>query len=166
MSAAQPEGSALSDDESRAYDGLLALVPGVATTSVVRITRVQQFGNAIAFLVQSPEPLDWKRTSVKVLRSPANRSTEVPISVLRKADGSGLMIVSTGPTPSGSFWPQDEYRFVFTYRRDNRVNDGNSDVLSEAGVTSPEVVTIIVPWPTPTQRKEMVEEIDKVLVPA
>jgi hypothetical protein len=84
VSAAQPDGSALSDDESRAYDGLLALVPGVATTSVVRITRVQQFGNAIAFLVQSPEPLDWKRTSVKVLRSPANRSTEVPISVLRR----------------------------------------------------------------------------------
>lgn len=164
VSAAQPDGSALSDTESRAYDGLLALVPGVTTTPVVRVTRVEQDGDAIAFLVQSPEPLDWKRTSVKVLRSPANRSTEVPISVLRKADGSGLMIVSPGPTPSGSLWPQDEYRLVFTYRRDNRANDPNSDVLSEAGITLPETVTITLPWET--QVKKSAEEVNELLVPA
>jgi hypothetical protein len=154
----------MSDDESRAYDGLLALVPEVAATPVVRVTRVQQNGDAIAFLVQSPEPLDWKRMSVKLLHSPLQRSNEVLINLLRKSDGSGFIIVSTGPTPSGSFLPQDEYRLVLTYRRDNRTNDRNSDVLSEAGITAPETATLILPWPT--QQKQSAKELAELLVPA
>jgi hypothetical protein len=73
------------------------------------------------------------------------------------------MIVSTGPTTSGSFISQDEYRLVLTYRRDNRPNDRNSDVLSEAGSTAPEIVTLTLPWPT--QQKQKVEAIAE-LVPA
>jgi hypothetical protein len=154
VSAAQPDGSVLGDDESRAYDGFLTLVPDVAATPVVRITRVQQAGEAIAFLVQSPEPLDWDRTSVKVLRADFSdsRYNEVQINVLRKTDGSGLMIVSPGPTPSGSVLPQGKYRLVFTYRRDNRAKDRNSDVLSEAGNTAPEVVTLELPWDAQPQK--------------
>jgi hypothetical protein len=164
VSAAQPDGSAVSDDESRAYDGLLALVPDAAATPVVRVTRVKQNGDAIAFLVQSPEPLDWKRTAVKLLHSPSQNSNEVLINLLRKSDGSGFMIVSTGPTSSGSFISQDEYRLVLTYRRDNRTNDRNSDVLSEAGITAPETVTLTLPWPT--QQKAIVKDIAELLVPA
>jgi hypothetical protein len=42
------------------------------------------------------------------------------------------MIVSTGSTPSGSLFPQGEYRLLFTYRRDNVVvgpdeGDSNED---------------------------------------
>jgi uncharacterized protein DUF6603 len=166
VSAAQPDGSSLGDAESRAYDGLLALVPGVAATPVVRVTRVQQGEDAIAFLVQSPEPLDWKRTSVKVLRADPkdSRFNEILFNVLRKADGSGLMIVSPGPTPSGSFLPEGQYRLVFTYRRDNRTMDPNSDVLSEAGNTAPEVATLDLPWQT--HGGESGKEIAEFLVPA
>jgi hypothetical protein len=56
--------SPLTDEESRGFDGLSALVPGVTATSVLRVTRVEQRDDPIALLVQSPEPLDWKRTSL------------------------------------------------------------------------------------------------------
>jgi len=166
VSAAKPDGSVLADAESRAFDGLVALVPGVAATPVVRVTRVEQLGKAIAFLVQSPEPLDWKRTSVKLLRADFNdpKYNEVQIGVLRKADGSGLMIVSPSVlTPSGSLLPEGDYRLVFTYRRDNRTKDQNSDVLSEAGDKSPEVATLDLPWGV-QQQKVGVDEIDEMLV--
>src|SRR5262249_55877173 len=158
VNAAGSMDSAPNEAESRAFDGLLALVPGVSATPVVRVTRVEQKGDAIAFLVQSPEPLDWKRTGVKVLYSARGLSyTDMPISVLRKADGTGVMIVAPGgPTSSGSLLPQGQYRLTFTYRRDNRTNDPNSDVLSEAGDTSPEQVTIDLPWQT--QQKQTAEE--------
>jgi hypothetical protein len=167
VNAAQPDGSPPGDAESRAYDGLLALVPGVATTPVVRVTRVQQREDAIAFLVQSPESLDWNRTSVQVLRADPqdSRFNEILFNVLRKADGSGLMIVSPGPTPSGSFLPEGQYRLVFTYRRDNRAKDPNSDVLSEAGNTAPEVATLDLPWDVQF-RKMSVQDVKKLLVPA
>ena len=35
---------------------------------------------------------------------------------------------------------------MFTYRRDNRTKDPKSDVLSEAGNTLPEQVTLDLPW--------------------
>jgi uncharacterized protein DUF6603 len=167
VSAAQPDGSPLGDAESRAYDGLLALVPGVTATPVVRVTRVEQREDAIAFLVQSPEPLDWNRTSVQVLLADAqgSRFNEILFNVLRKADGSGLMIVSPGPTPSGSFLPEGQYRLVFTYRRDNRAKDPNSDVLSEAGNTAPEVATLDLPWDVQF-RKMSVQDLKESLVPA
>jgi hypothetical protein len=167
VNAAKPDGSPLDDTESRAYDGLLALVPGVTATPVVRVTRVQQREDAIAFLVQSPEPLDWNRTSVKVLRAdPGNsRYNEIVFNVLRKADGSGFMIGSPGPTPSGSVLPEGQYRLVFTYRRDNRTKDPNSDVLSEAGNTSPEVATLDLPWEEQF-RKTSVRDFKELLVPA
>jgi hypothetical protein len=164
VKAAQPVGEAVTDVESRAFDGLLALVPGVTAPPVVRVTRVEQKHDAIAFLVQSPESLDWKRTTVTVMRAEPKDSkyTPVPISVLRKADGAGLMIVSSGSAPSGSFLQPGEYRLVFTYRRDNRAKDPDSDVLSEAGNTSAEEVTLELPWQT--QQKESVEEVLEVLV--
>jgi len=171
VSAAKPIGDALADAESRGFDGLLALVPGVVSTQALRVTRVHQGNDAIAFLVQSPEPLDWTRIDLKVLRKQlTSQYTEISFKVLRKADGAGLMIVSTGSTPSGSFFQQGDYRLVFTYRRDNRTKDQNSDVLSEAGITTPEVVTLDLPWSVvPTKAippKAKVEELEGSRVPA
>jgi hypothetical protein len=168
VSAARAIGDAVADAESRAFAGFLALVPGVVAAPVVQVTRVHQGTNAIAFLVQSPEALDWTRIDVKVLLRAGLQSTQftnLPVKVLRKADGAGLMIVSTGSTPSGSLFPQGDYRLVFTYRRDNRGVDKDSDVLSEAGDTSPEVVTLNSPWPgvqTPVKSVQLKE----LLVPA
>jgi len=134
-----------------------------------KLTIFEELNDAIAFLVQSPEPLDWTRIDLKVQRKQLTQYVDISFKVLRKADGSGLMIVSTGSTPSGSFFQQGDHRLLFTYRRDNRTKDRNSDVLSEAGDTSPEIVTLDLPWslvPTkaiPTKTK--VEEWEGLLVP-
>ena len=133
--------------ESRAYDALVKLLPGITAAPVVRATRVEQGASAIAFLIQSPEPLDWKRIDVQLLRG----LTPVTSKVIRKADGAGLFIVSPAQNSAGSQLPQGDYRVVFTYRRNNRSFDPDSDVLSEAGVTTPEVATLDLPWPNSMQ---------------
>ena len=72
VNAAKSVDEDASDAESRGYDGLLALVPEVAaSTSTVRVTRVQQGNKAIAFLVQSPEPLDRKRINLSLTCAPS-----------------------------------------------------------------------------------------------
>jgi hypothetical protein len=126
--------------ESRAYDALVKLLPGITAAPVVRATRVEQGSSAIAFLIQSPEPLDWKRIDVQLLRG----LSPVTSKVIRKADGAGLFIVSPAQNSAGSQLPQGDYRVVFTYRRNNRSFDPDSDVLSEAGVTTSEVATLEV----------------------
>jgi len=167
VSAAKAIGDAVADAESRAFDGFLALVPGVVAAPVVQVTRVHQGTNAIAFLIQSPEALDWRRIDLKVQRLDlkTTKFVDAGIKVLRKADGAGLMIVSAGSTPSGSLFPQADYRLVFTYRRDNRAVDKDSDVLSEAGNTSPEVVTLNSPWGMDKTPVKFVQ-LKELLVPA
>jgi hypothetical protein len=164
IAAAGAIGSLPLEPETRAYDSLVALLPGVAVSSpVVRVTRVEQNNSLIAFLVQSPEPLDWARIHVSLLRAEVNSGAYVEIAskVLRKADGAGIVVVSPVPAPPGSLLTMGDYRVVFTYRRDNRVRDDKSEVLSEAGNTSPEEATLNLPWPVqPAQR---VEELVKML---
>lgn len=61
-----------SEEEARAYEGLAAAVLKEAarqTTQEVEVTRVDRNGEAVAFLVRSPEPIDWKRTSLEVRRA-------------------------------------------------------------------------------------------------
>jgi hypothetical protein len=88
----------ISDAESRAFEALFMLLPGVATapaSPVVRATRVERSGEAIAFLIQSPEPLHWTRIDLQVLRAELQTSAHGPVAarVLRKADGAALLIV-------------------------------------------------------------------------
>ena len=132
-----------SEAESRAYDALIKQLPAVsATVPVVRATRVEQSGSAIAFLIQSPEPLDWRRINLQVFRAPLATSTYTPITtrVLRRADGAGLFIVS------GLLLAPGEYRLLFTYRRDNRALEPQSDLFSEAGNSAPEEAALNLPW--------------------
>jgi len=140
-----------SEAESRAYDALVIQLPAVSTTvPVVRATRVEQSGSAIAFLIQSPERLDWRRLNLQVFRAALATTTYTPIMtrVLRRADGAGLFIVSPAANASGSLLAQGEYRLVFTYRRDNRAIDAVSDLFSEAGNTAPEEAALNLPWQT------------------
>ena len=143
----------ISDAESRAFEALFMLLPGVATapaSSVVRATRVGQSGNAIAFLIQSPEPLDWTRIDLHVLRAELQTSAHSPVDarVLRKADGAAILIVVPASNSVGSLLTPGEYRLNFTYRRDNRANDSQSELLSEAGNTASEQATLDIPWQT------------------
>ena len=165
IAAAGTIGSLPLESEMRAYDSLVALLPGVVASSpVVRVTRVEQNNSLLAFLVQSPEPLDWKRIHVSLLRAELNTGAYVEIAskVLRKADGAGIVVVSPVPTPPGSLLTMADYRVVFTYRRDNRVHDDKSEVLSEAGNTSPEEATLNLPWSV--QSAQRVKELVEMLV--
>jgi len=50
------------------------------------------------------------------------------------------------PNSAGSLLPAGEYRLNFTYRRNNRANDPESELLSEAGNAAPEQATLDLPW--------------------
>ena len=61
-----------SDEEARAYEALATAILGSAARQnppEVQVTRIERNGETIAFLVQSPEPIDWKRTDLEVLRA-------------------------------------------------------------------------------------------------
>jgi hypothetical protein len=71
--------SPVTDDESRAY-AALAATPAILTKArenpaEVRVTRLQRPADAcgmattLAFLVRSPEPIDWTRTALTVVRA-------------------------------------------------------------------------------------------------
>lgn len=67
----------------------------------------------------------------------------VDVLVLRKADGTGFLLL---PSPPGSTFTAGQYRLNLVYRRDNQASDPGSQVFSQAGVTNPEQVTLDIPW--------------------
>ena len=70
-----------SEQEARDYEALVAKVFGQKAVrpnpSEVQVTRIDQNDKPLAFLIESPEPIDWKRTDLKVLR--VNRSVLKPV---------------------------------------------------------------------------------------
>ncbi len=80
-----------SDSEAHAYETLAGYVLGQAGStnpSEVQVTRVEREGKAVAFLVQSPEPIDWKRTALDILYADRRVPTpEVP-GTLKLTDAS------------------------------------------------------------------------------
>jgi hypothetical protein len=75
------------------------------------------------------------------------------VRILRKADDTAFFIIVPAAIPAADF-PIDwrlvagQYRLKMTYRRDNKAYDHDSQVLSEAGNTEPEQVSIDIPWNT------------------
>jgi hypothetical protein len=88
----------------------------------------------------------------------------VASKVLRKADGASFFLFLPDTSPASSSLPAGEYRLKMTYRRDNRSADKDSQVLSEAGDSSPERVAIDVPWfinlPAPVTRLRIPQVVD------
>ena len=66
--------------------------------------------------------------------------------VLRKADGTDVAVVVPAAVPAGSRLDEGQYRLVLTYRRDDTAAHPGSVVLSQAGDTTDEEVTLDVPW--------------------
>lgn len=65
------------DEEARGYETLATAVLGPAARQnppEVQISRVEIDGAALAFLVQSPEPIDWLRTDLALLRTSLART--------------------------------------------------------------------------------------------
>jgi len=65
---------------------------------------------------------------------------------LRKADCTAFVVLVPSTTAPGSLLELADYRLRMTYRRNNQAVDPGSVVLSQAGVTADEVVTLDVPW--------------------
>ncbi len=68
------------------------------------------------------------------------------VRVLRKADCTAFVVLVPSTTAPGSLLELADYRLRMTYRRNNQAVDPGSVVLSQAGVTADEVVTLDVPW--------------------
>jgi len=69
VAQAVPLSTALSDDETRAYEALATQVLGQAAQQnphEMQVTRVERGGEALVLLIQGPEPIDWKRTELDV----------------------------------------------------------------------------------------------------
>ncbi|MGH8067489.1 MAG: hypothetical protein ACRERE_20095 [Candidatus Entotheonellia bacterium] len=75
---------------------------------------------------------------------PESDYAPVDVRVLRRADGTGFFMV----TPAGPAFATGQYRLEMTYHRNNQAVDPDSQVLSEAGNSAPEHVTLDIPWQT------------------
>jgi hypothetical protein len=72
VSQAVPPATEPSEAEARAYDALADRVLGPSARrnpARVEVTRVEQGGEVVTLLVQSPEPIDWNRTSLEILHT-------------------------------------------------------------------------------------------------
>ena len=70
--------------------------------------------------------------------------TRVDTRVLRKTDGTGVFGVPEA-SAEGMRFEESEYRLRWTHRRDNRAAHPSIQIVSEAGHSSSEGVTIDVP---------------------
>lgn len=71
------------------------------------------------------------------------------VLLLRSKDGTGFFILvrdPSNPIAAGSHIKEGEYRLRLTYRRDNRKADPESQLLSQAGLSTAEKVSIDIPW--------------------
>jgi hypothetical protein len=85
---AVPPATPPSDEEARAYKTLATALLGPAArqnTREVQVTRVDAGGARLAYLVQSPEPIDWGRTEMAFLRTDFAR-TEAALPGLDAGD--------------------------------------------------------------------------------
>lgn len=70
--AAVPAANLPSDAEARAYHALADALLGPSALQPparMEVTRLERTGEALAFLVRGPEPVDWRRTTLEVLRA-------------------------------------------------------------------------------------------------
>jgi hypothetical protein len=68
---------------------------------------------------------------------------DVPIRILRKADGTGLVIFPAAPNTA---LMQNDYRLKLIYRLDNRAHDPDSVVQSQNDSRLDEEVVLDIPW--------------------
>jgi YVTN family beta-propeller protein len=85
LTAAAPE------PEARAYDELARAVLGSAASQLpprLEVTRVQQGSALYALLIRGDEPLDWRRTTLTVTKTPAAAPAIVPGGRMKIADAT------------------------------------------------------------------------------
>lgn len=68
------------------------------------------------------------------------------VRVLRNADGTAFAVMIPSPDAPGSLLLHGDYRLRLNYHRNNQAAVAESQVFSQAGVTSDEAVTLDIPW--------------------
>ncbi|HEU0138916.1 MAG TPA: hypothetical protein VFQ79_04365 [Bryobacteraceae bacterium] len=89
--------------EARAYDTLATKALGTAArqpVALLDVTRVEQGGAALGFLVRTADPIDWRRTALSLLRAPQQPLMPDAPSIPRLIRAT----FATGATPQ----PNDE----------------------------------------------------------
>lgn len=87
---------------------------------------------------------------------PNQAYTETAVTMLRSADGTGLILLKPDASASGSQLDPAEYRLYWTYALDISESDPDSSVLSRSGDKSAETAQIDIPWATPQLRQESI----------
>ncbi len=80
---------------------------------------------------------------------PESAYSAVAARLLRKADGTGFVLLVPDTNPPGSLLAVGQYRLKLSYLRDNRAAAPESLVYSQAGHSEPETVTIDIPVVVP-----------------
>ena len=81
--------------------------------------------------------------------APASAYSAISPRFIRAADGAGFILaIPDAAAQAGCRIDPGEYRFRFTFRRNNSESDPESLILSQDGDESPEIVQIDAPWVT------------------
>lgn len=70
------------------------------------------------------------------------------LSVLRRADGTGLFLVKPGSGSNLNPFPLSQYRLKLTYHRNNRTRIATSQIWTQAGNDADEIITLDIPLQT------------------
>jgi len=74
--------------------------------------------------------------------------TDIPVSALRKRDGTGLFLFNPAVTPE---FMEAIYQLSLTFRRDNTSDDPDSQIWKQTGDQSDEKVELLIPWKSITE---------------
>jgi hypothetical protein len=86
---------------------------------------------------------------------PVSNYSIINTKVLRKADGTSFFVfVPSTSSPLHSLVRRGQYRLKTSYRRDNRLVQSNSQVFSQNDNRNTELVTIDIPWHTPSNGQD------------
>lgn len=142
MNAVAP-ASLTSDNEMRAYETLATTMLGAAARQdppEVQISRIEIDGALLAFVLQSPEPIDWLRTDIALSRN----SLVLPKSTLPgKAKIAALNFASTGFDIESVVLLLREPMNLTGYRIENRLVEwpDNHEGVIDAQTSSEEEVS-------------------------
>jgi alpha-tubulin suppressor-like RCC1 family protein len=157
VAAAVPPTTPPLEAEARAYEALATQVLGTAAMQSppeIQVSRVEREGQPLAFLVQSPEPIDWQRTDLQILRadrwalSPtlpgALKLTDVSFGTTQPNEESVTLLLRdatelTGQRLEYRTWLLDEPFAVLIPDRWTFVDEGDQQGPSQWAVTAGEL---------------------------
>jgi len=134
-------GPVLVDDGGTAFAELSDLLElGYRVTpECFEVTLVRDARRSYGLLLESPEPLDWQRTSLRLaITDRAWAATLGTITVIPNADGARTFVF-LNDSGGAKLLPDGQYRLTFTFRRDI---GPAAPILTQNGATDPEEAVV------------------------